>query len=173
MAQGHNIVLRVALLASELHFVINHNIYFNPEEPQKMIDRMNEDDSIGQLMPKVTYQDGSLQYLCKLIPTPVDLFFRRFLSGPLKELARKKTEQFELRFTGYNREMDIPYLSGRFMLFRTAALRKIGLFDDRFFMQPEDTDITRRMHSEYRAIFFPEAAIVHDHEKVSVQNLAC
>ena len=167
---GHNIALRTAIPSADFHFVLNPDIYFEPEELQKMIDRMKEDDSIGQLIPKVTYPDGSLQYLCKLVPTPVDLFFRRFLRGPLKALAKKKAEQFELRFTGYNREMDVPYLSGCFMLFRTSALRKIGLFDERFFMYPEDIDITRRMHAEYRTIFFPGATIVHDHAKESYKS---
>ncbi len=167
---GHNHALRMSIIDSEFHFVLNPDIYFNSFELEKMIGRMRQDQSIGQLMPKVTYPDGSLQYLCKLIPTPFDLFFRRFLRGPFKELARKKDEKFELRFTGYNREMDIPYLSGCFMLFRISALKVIGLFDERFFMYPEDVDITRRMHSKYRTIFFPEAIIVHDHAKESYKS---
>jgi GT2 family glycosyltransferase len=160
----------MSIIDSEFHFVLNPDIYFNSFELEKMIGRMRQDQSIGQLMPKVTYPDGSLQYLCKLIPTPFDLFFRRFLRGPFKELARKKDEKFELRFTGYNREMDIPYLSGCFMLFRISALKVIGLFDERFFMYPEDVDITRSMHSKYRTIFFPEAIIVHDHAKESYKS---
>jgi hypothetical protein len=79
-------------------------------------------------------------------------------------------ERFELRFTGYNRVMDVPYLSGCFMLFRTAALRRIGLFDERFFMYPEDIDITRRMNAEYRTVFFPGATVVHDHARESYKS---
>ena len=167
---GHNIALKKAILSSQYHFVLNPDIYFEPEELHKMIVRMKEDDSIGQLMPRVIYPDGSLQYLCKLIPTPVDLLLRRFLRGPLKELARQKFERYELRFTGYNHEMDVPTLSGCFMLFRTSALEKIGLFDERFFMYTEDFDISRRMHSQYRTIFFPGATIVHEHAKESYKS---
>ena len=167
---GHNIALRRAISSSTFHFVLNPDIYFESEDLMKMIDRMIQDDSIGQLMPKVTYPDGSLQYLCKLIPSPADLFYRRFLLGPLKVFAKKKDEIFELRFSGYNREMNVPYLSGCFMLFRISSLREIGLFDERYFMYPEDIDITRRMHAKYRTIFFPEAVIVHDHAKESYKN---
>lgn len=168
---GHNIALRLAIQSgADFHFVLNPDIYFEPQELQKMIMRMNDEASIGQLMPKVIYPDGSLQYLCKLIPTPFDLFIRRFLSGPFRELARKKAKIFELRFTGYNREMDVPYLSGCFMLFRTSALKKVGLFDERFFMYPEDIDITRRMHAQFRTLFFPSATIVHDHAKESYKS---
>jgi GT2 family glycosyltransferase len=66
--------------------------------------------------------------------------------------------------------MDVPYLSGCFMLFRTSALKKIGLFDERFFMYPEDIDITRRMNAQFRTLFFPSATIVHDHAKESYKS---
>jgi hypothetical protein len=167
---GHNIALRKALETSDFHFVLNPDVYFAPEELKKMLLRMGQDPKIGQLMPKVTYPDGSIQYLCKLIPTPFDLLFRRFLVGPFRSLARQRLERFELRFTGYDREMDVPYLSGCFMLFRISSLREVGLFDERFFMYPEDIDITRRMHAVHRTLFFPGATIVHDHARASYNN---
>lgn len=164
---AHNIGLRDALIQSEFHFVLNPDIYFEPDSFQAMIDRMQQDESIGQLMPKVIYPDGRLQYLCKLIPNPMDLFFRRFLRVLLKALMRQRAEDFELRFTGYSKEMDVPILSGCFMLFRTDALRKVGLFDERYFMYLEDFDLTRRMHAQFRTLFFPDAIVVHDHAKES------
>ncbi len=164
---GHNIAIRKIVNQSEFHFVLNPDIYFEPEAICKMIARIRQDETIGQLMPKVIYPDGSLQYLCKLIPTPIDLIARRFFRGPLKAMALKQAQQFELRFTGYNKEMEIPILSGCFMLFRTSALKKVGLFDERYFMYLEDFDLTRRMHSQFRTIFYPLARVVHDHAKES------
>jgi cellulose synthase/poly-beta-1,6-N-acetylglucosamine synthase-like glycosyltransferase len=67
--------------------------------------------------------------------------------------------------------MDVPYLSGCFMLFRVEALRKVGLFDERFFMSPEDIDISRRMDAEFRTVFFPGATIVHDHARESYKSM--
>ncbi len=169
---GHNIAIRQAIKSNaEFHFVLNPDIYFQPDALHQMIARMRQDESIGQLMPKVVSPDGSLQYLCKLIPTPFDLFLRRFLRGPFKELARNKAEQFELRFTGYKHEIDVPYLSGCFMLFRVSALKEIGLFEERFFMYAEDVDITRRMHAKYRTIFYPNAVIVHEHARESYKSI--
>jgi GT2 family glycosyltransferase len=167
---GHNVALRRILGTSELHFVLNPDIFFDSQEMEKMIIFMAQHPDVGQLMPKVTYPDGSLQHLCKLLPTPGDLFLRRFMVGPLRRLAREEIERFELRFTGYNREMDVPYLSGCFMLFRTSALRQVGLFDERFFMYPEDIDITRRVNASFRTLFFPGATIVHDHGRESYKN---
>lgn len=168
---GHNIALKESILQNDFHFVINPDIYFEAGELNKMIERMLVDKDIGQLMPMVNYPNGELQYLCKLIPTPFDLFFRRFMVGPLKTLFKNNAYKFELRFTGYDREMNVPYLSGCFMLFRSTALIEIGLFDERFFMYPEDIDITRRMHASYKTLFFPDAKIVHDHARESYKSL--
>jgi GT2 family glycosyltransferase len=67
--------------------------------------------------------------------------------------------------------MDVPYLSGCFMLFRTAALKRVGLFDERFFMYPEDIDISRRMHAQFRTLYFPASTIVHDHARESYKSI--
>lgn len=167
---GHNVAIRKVIDSSEFHFVLNPDVYFLPNELEKMIRFMKNDSTTGQLMPRVIFPDGKLQYLCKLIPKPSDLFVRRFMFGPLKKLTQKQADEFELRFTGYNHEMDVPYLSGCFMLFRVSALRDVGLFDERFFMYPEDIDITRRMHAKFRTVFFPGATIVHDHARESYKS---
>ena len=52
-----------------------------------------------------------------------------------------------------------------------SALQKIGLFDESFFMYGEDIDLTRRMHSKYKTIFFPGAVVIHDHAKESYKNI--
>jgi len=167
---GHNIAMRRILNSSEFHFVLNPDIYFDPFELQKMVEFMAENPTVGQLMPKVVYPDGALQYLCKLLPSPLDLLSRRFSTVPLRWSGRRAAGQFDLRFTNYDRVMEGPYLSGCFMLFRTSALQQIGLFDERFFMYPEDIDITRRMHAEYRTVFFPHATVVHDHARESYKS---
>lgn len=167
---GHNIALRQVIDTAEFHFVLNPDIYFGSIELEKMLAFIKTDPAIGQVMPRVTYPDGSLQYLCKLLPNPADLFLRRFPFGPLKWRQKARTERFELRHSNYNKILDIPFLSGCFMLFRTSALRKIGLFDERFFMYMEDTDITRRMHAEFRTVFYPGATVVHDHTKESYKS---
>jgi len=167
---GHNLALRRILDASEFHFAMNPDIRFGPLELAKMIRFMTENPAVGQLMPRVTDPDGELQYLCKLLPAPADLLLRRFAFGPFANRRRGRHGAFELRSSGYDRIMDVPFLSGCFMLFRTQALRRVGLFDERFFMYAEDIDITRRIHAEYRTVYYPGATIVHDHARDSYKS---
>src|SRR5574344_1698743 len=83
---------------------------------------------------------------------------------------RERMEHFELHFSGYNRIINVPYLSGCFMLLRTEALKKVGLFDERFFMYPEDMDLTRRLHKVYKTCFYPNVSVVHAHAQGSYKN---
>ena len=99
----------------------------------------------------------------------MQLILRRFL--PFKGFLDKINETYELRFTGYDKIMDIPYLSGCFMFLRTKVLEKVGLFDERFFMYFEDLDITRRINLCSRTIFYPESVIYHNYEKGSYKSL--
>ena len=165
---AHNIALRKSIISNAIyHLVVNPDITFDPKILNSIVRFMDKNTNIGQLMPKVFYPTGEIQYLCKLLPTPYDLIFRRFLP---QKWINKRTEIFEMRASGYNRTMDVPYLSGCFMFFRTSALKDIGLFDERFFMYPEDIDITRRMHAKYRTVFYPQVSIVHHHAKSSYLN---
>lgn len=165
---GHNIAIRKTIDCAPYHLVLNPDVSFEPKVLNSLYSYMQENREVGMVMPKVLYPGGEVQYACKLLPTPSDLIFRRFLPS---RLIRKKTEHFELRKMGYNREMEVPYLSGCFMFLRTEALKKVGLFDERFFMYPEDIDLTRRMYKEYKTMFYPDVSIVHEHGQGSYKSI--
>ncbi len=164
---AHNIAIKKAMTIAKYHLIINPDILFLEGTLEKIYTYMQDNTEVGHLMPKVKYPNGDLQYTCKLIPAPLDLIVRRFLPS---FLFRARASQFELRHSGYNKIMEVPYLSGCFMFLRLEALKKTGLFDERFFMYPEDIDLTRRIHKYYKTIFYPYAEIIHGHEKGSYKN---
>jgi GT2 family glycosyltransferase len=166
---AHNMALRKVLEQSKYHLILNPDVYFDADVISKIYSFMEDHDTIGQVMPKVFYPDGRLQHLCKLLPTPKTLILRRFLNF-LKQSLHRENYHYELQFSGYNRVMDVPFLSGCFMFLRTEALKKVGLFDERFFLYTEDTDLTRRIHKHYRTVFFPDATIYHYHQRGSYND---
>ena len=166
---AHNIAIRESIYDDiPFHLVINPDIILDTKELDRMLDFVSQNPLVGSLMPKVTYPNGQLQYLCKLLPTPLDVFGRRFL--PSAWIAQRN-HQYEMRASGYDKIMNIPYLSGCFMLLRTEAVKQARLFDERFFMYPEDMDLTRRIHRNYLTVYFPHATIIHNHEKASYKSL--
>jgi GT2 family glycosyltransferase len=168
---AHNIAIKKAIeLESKYHLVLNPDVYFEKGTIEKIFKYMDAYPNIGNLMPKVFYPDGATQYLCKLLPTPYDWIGRRFNS--FKKIVNRRNEIFELRFTNYNKIMEVPYLSGCFMFLRINAIKEVGFFDENIFMYGEDTDLCRRLISKnYQTIFYPEATITHEFAKGSHKSL--
>jgi hypothetical protein len=166
---GHNKALRTVLSNKSIkyHLVVNSDVYFEPVVIDKLAEYMNQNPDVAQVHPYVTYPNGELQYTCRLLPTPANLIFRRFLP---KNMIEAMDERYTLKFWNHRSEANIPYHQGSFMFFRTSAFEKTGLFDERFFMYPEDIDITRRMHQNFRTMFWPGVTIVHAHRAASYKS---
>jgi GT2 family glycosyltransferase len=57
---------------------------------------------------------------------------------------------------------DVDYVSGGMLLVRSAAIREVGLLDERFFMYYEDTDWGVRMRKRgWRVVTVPSAKVWH------------
>lgn len=166
--KAHNIALRESTyLQIPLHLVMNSDIRVKAEDIDAMHDWMMLNPMVGQLMPRVIYPDGTQQYLSKRLPSPLDVFGRRFL--PAKWIA-ERNKRYELRDLDLTRPVNAPYLSGCFMMLRTQAVVEAGLFDERYFMYPEDIDLTRTIHRNWLTLYQPEWTIIHAHAKASYNN---
>lgn len=166
---AHNIAINKYNALSRYHLVLNPDVYFENGVLEKLFDYMNQNIEVGHVMPKVLYPDGRIQYLCKLLPSPMDLIFRRFI--PFKAIKKKNNELYELRFTEYRKIMEVPYLSGCFMFLRSEVINVIGGFDERYFMYPEDVDLTRRINEKFKTIFYPNVHIYHEYGKGSYRSI--
>lgn len=165
---GHNIALRKALEDNtDYHIVVNPDVWFDPEIIGQIETYMDNHKEVGHLMPGVKYPTGDTQRLCKLLPTPFDLFGR--LCIPF--LTNRRNARFELTASGYDKQMNVPYLSGCFMFFRMSAIKEVGLFDEHFFMYAEDVDMTRRIHRKYVTLFYPDLFIYHKFSRASRKEI--
>lgn len=168
--KAHNLAIEKSKGVSKYHLVLNPDVEFNGSVLDTLFHFMEKRSDIGLIMPKVLYRNGETQYLCKMLPSPSDLFLRRFFPGPLKKLVKGKMEKYELKGKDYNSIMDIPNLSGCFMFMRNEVLQTIGGFDERYFMYLEDTDLCRRINEYYRTVYFPGVSIIHGYSKASYKS---
>ena len=166
--KAHNVALREsAYYKTDFHLVMNSDVRVKAEDIDAMHDWMVANPQVGQLMPKVVNPDGTQQYLAKRLPSPIDVFGRRFL--PAKWMARRN-KRYELRDRDLSRPINAPYLSGCFMFLRTKAAVEAGLFDEHYFMYPEDIDLTRSIHRNYLTLYYPAWTIVHAHTQASYKD---
>ena len=167
---GHNAAIKKSMSEGcDYHMIVNPDIKFDPGTLEKIEMFMESDKEIGLVMPKTLFPDGSLQRNCKLVPAPADLIFKRFFP---EFLVRFRMKRFMMCDYDHDAVLDVPYLCGCFMAFRCSVLNKTGIFDERFFMYPEDIDITRRIFSAgWRTVYYPGAEVIHEHNRESGKNM--
>ncbi len=162
---GHNHAIREVVSDPDgCHLVMNADVWWEGDVPGILAGYLESNPDVGMVMPKVYYPDGDLQLACRMLPTPLDLFAKRFLP---RRMAAKRMERYLLAFHDHNHPLDCPYLLGSYLMIRNSALIKSGMFDERFFMYPEDIDLTRRIHRDWKTMYFPGVSIVHEHAAAS------
>ena len=148
--------------------MVNADVFFEENTIEKIVEYMRGNRDIGQIGPKIYGLDGKGTKSCRLLPSPVNLIFRRFL--PLKWIVEKLDYDYEMKWYDYKEIIDVPILSGCFIFVRTDVLKEIGGFDKRYFMYMEDYDLCRRIGQKYRTVFYPEVQIIHEHGKASYKS---
>jgi GT2 family glycosyltransferase len=165
---AHNVALSKALNESLYHLVLNPDVYFGEGVLEGLFKYMQANPDVANVMPKILYPDGSVQLLCKLLPSPMHLIARRFL--PWLPGAESHDKEYMMVETGYDKEMNVPCLSGCFMFLRTDAIKEVGMFDEKIFLYLEDVDLSRRLHERFRTMFFPGVTAYHHFAKGSYKN---
>lgn len=168
---AHNIALKhFASVDAPYHLVLNPDIEFGPDALGRLAAMMDSAPEVGLTMPKVVYPEGSTQYLCKLLPSPIDLILRRFAPRSIQRMAKKRIATFDLRSFDYASPACIPYLSGCFMFLRRSVLENVGGFDENFFLYMEDLDLCRRIGERSKLLYWPEVSVTHIHQKASYKS---
>jgi len=164
---GHNIALRESPKFAKYHLLLNPDISFEPGVLDVLFRFMENNPDVGMVMPKVLYPDGKIQYLCNLVPSALDLIFRRF---HLSRFFKARHRRYEMRGEDYDSPMLVPFLSGCFLVVRTSILSEVGFFDERYFMYMEDLDFSRRVAERYWTVYFPAVHVIHGYGQGSYKE---
>ncbi len=165
---GHNRVLD--LLESDCHVILNPDIVFETDVISSLADYLMSHDDTVLVTPLINNADGSMQPVPRVLPK------RRYMfAGQLERFGgifRKWRDEYTRRRETFDRPTAITFCTGCFMMVKTAALRKVGGFDDRFFMYMEDADLSRRLSKLGKLILLPAYCVTHRWEKASGKSMA-
>lgn len=160
---AHNVAIEQAIVSgSNYHFIVNPDIHFEGDVISPMVHYMQNDATIGMMMPQILNEDGTIQNLPKLLPSPVSILWRK-IKKPIRAY-QKFIDKYELRMVPHNMIYNAPILSGCFTLLNLKAIQEIGNYDDNYFMYFEDWDLSRRMHTKYKTLYFPLVSVYHGYE---------
>jgi len=154
---GHNLVL--PRLTSKYHVIINPDIELSEDAITNMALYMDEHPDVVMLSPRIVFP-GTLedQILGKRNPNPRYLIASRLRRG---KRAREILAEYAMLEQDMTEPFEIENATGCFMVIRTETLKKIGGFDERYFLYFEDCDITRALAKEGRVLYYPHAVVEH------------
>jgi len=162
---GHNVLLDK--LESKYHVLINPDISIRDNVPLKMAEYMDGHDEIGLLSPKICFPDGRAQILGKREPKMKYLVASRLRKEgePSKLLA-----EYAMLDKDDSECYETEIASGCFLMVRTDLFKKIGGFDERYFLYFEDFDLAKTIRKTHKVVFFPFATVYHEWGRESKRN---
>lgn len=166
--RGHNLAITESVGRHRYHLVCNPDISIPSGTISALCAVLDKRPEVGLCMPRIVGLNGHVQHLCKRLPTPIDLIFRRFVP---RSLVSERIHRYEMRDLSYEEEMTPPTLSGCFMFFRATVLSELGGFDPRFFMYLEDTDLSRRAGQLAVNLYYPRVTVIHGYAKGSYKSI--
>ena len=149
-AEGNNVGLRYALQHGSDHVLaLNNDTVLDPYCLQYLLADMEAHSDAGAAAPKSLYMDSP-----ELVYSAGG---RIRANGSLAHVGGGRPDGPEV-----GRSQDTEWLTGCAILFRAAALRRVGLFEPRFFLLFEDADWSlRARRAGYRLRFVADARLRH------------
>lgn len=162
---GHNIAL--ARIKSKYHVFVNPDVKIDKDVISDMATYLDENDDIGILTPKVLFPDGTVQLLPKKEPKLRYVLARRINIKPL----RKYCTEYEMQEQGVDEVFDIEFATGCFVFARTEILKKVGGFDERYFLYFEDADLSKSVRQVARVQYNPNFYVYHQWDRAGSKKI--
>ncbi|WP_207457905.1 glycosyltransferase [Azospirillum sp. SYSU D00513] len=157
---GHNLAIRRG--ASDLHLVLNYDVVLDRDALVAALGFMEANPSTILLTPKVFDGTGEQQFICKRMPSVLNLGLRAAMPVAVRRLFRRYLDHYEMRdLTRDSVVGGLEHVGGAFMLFRRDALVRLGGFDEGFFLYFEDFDLSRRAARLGDVTYVPAVRLVH------------
>lgn len=168
MGAGNNIGIKQA--QGKYRVVMNPDTIVFRDTFSSLYDYMEANREVGVAGPLQYYPDRTIQDSCYRWPGLLMPIYRRTFIGKLK-FAQKSLGKYLMNDFKHDHEREVNWLLGSFLFMRAEALSEVGLFDERFFMYFEDTDLCRRFwENKWKVVYYPEAKIIHNHIRQSAQT---
>jgi len=132
-------------------YLLSHDAEVEPGGLARLVEYGDARPQVGAVAPRIRYPDGRPQPSAWRFPSPATAL----LATPT--LARLGVVQ---SVGGRPRRVD--WAMGAALLLRRAALERVGLFDEGFFMYSEETDLLHRFAAAgFETHFLPSVSVVH------------
>tara|TARA_R100000908_G_scaffold35437_1_gene16183 strand:+ start:3247 stop:5334 length:2088 start_codon:yes stop_codon:yes gene_type:complete len=142
--------------------IINPDTLVSEDTLETLVSHMEENEKCGAAGCKILNPDGTFAPESRRsVPAIWSAACKVFGLNSLFPKS-KLFGKYYLSWLGEDEPSKVPVLSGSFMFWRTGVLKKLGGFDERFFMYGEDIDLCYRIQETgYHIDYVPDTSIIH------------
>jgi GT2 family glycosyltransferase len=153
----------MAAASADLLLVLNSDTYVADDVVGRAADYLRHRPEIAMLGVELQWPDGRRNYTARRRLSVRWSLFERLWFYKLVPSPRRE----ELLLGGFwneDRDVEVDWLAGAFMLLRKEAFQRSGGFDPRFFMYGEDSEWCMRLRRMgYRILYAPRVGVVYHH----------
>ena len=157
---ANNLVLRATTEPYVL--VLNPDTRVTEGALEHLCALLDERPEVGIVGPRLEREDGSFDHAAKRsFPTPLGAL-GHFLRVGRSSAAPAGLAQYRATQLGEHEAGPVDAVNGAFMLIRRAALERVGLFDEGYWMYMEDLDLCYRFaEAGWITWYEPAVTVVH------------
>lgn len=155
---NHNAAFRLA--RGEFFCVLNPDVRLDDDPFEALIDCLDE-PGVAVAAPQILSGDGRIEDSARRFPTPLSILGKALRRGEIR-----------LDYPPADRPFRPDWTAGMFMLFRSAAFREIGGFDEGYHLYYEDVDICARLRRRGKGVVVtPAISVTHQGDRRSRRDL--
>lgn len=146
---NHNTVINATL--GRYVYILNEDTTSEPGSLDRMVSYLDAQPQVGALGPRIVYPDGREQASAWRFPSPLTTVVGAATLGRAGVVQSKGAST-----------RPVDWAMACALLVRRSALDAVGLFDERFFIYAEETDLCRRLaEGGFETHYFPEVTVAH------------
>lgn len=159
MGAGNN--LGIINSSGDYILIANPDVALNQSAVEKLLDFMEHREDVGIVGPLIKNPDGTRQETCYRWPDFFTFLYRRTGLGQTR-MGQEQLRRFLYRDLELKNPTAVDWILGGCFLVRRPALDAVGLFDPRFFLFLEDTDLCRRLRQKNFSVwYYPPSEVIH------------
>lgn len=166
---GYSKIVNVGLKKAKGDYILilNADIIILEGSISRMLKYMKNHPGVGILAPQLLDFTNNVQISCFSKPSLGAILARRTFLGKLK-WGKKVLNRFTISNWDRKSIKEVDWVQGSAMMVCKKAVKKVGPWDERFFIYFEDTDWCRRFWQKgYKVVYLPSAKFAHYYHRTS------
>jgi GT2 family glycosyltransferase len=149
VAQGRYLVL------------LNSDAFLCPNALTLAVERMDRHPEVGLSGARLVGRDYSWQPSARMFPNV--LTDALVLTGLAAKYPKSRFfGSFDRTWADQSKAAEVDWVPGAFSIIPAEVIRKVGVFDPRFFLYGEEVDLCRRIkQAGYQIWYWPEIEVIH------------